>query len=267
MKGKTINRCIYGYGLLLAAVLMIGVTCLFGVVSAERGPLGDGFGALSAVFSGLAFAGMIITLTLQGKELELQRQELKDTREVFEEQKKEMTEQSLSLKRQTFEETFFKLLDYIWKVDYRAESLVSEAALVLCCRGYSDRLEISGELDRYGCSEFEDEGFYFFSVCVKEYLAGDKKLTVFFDGIVYLVKLIQFSCPSMPEFYIGLLSNVLRTDDILVIMYYMQSDASFSMFAFETGFYRAIEKDPSYKSAILYSGHYRYFLGRYNVKV
>lgn len=47
------------------------------------GVSGDMFGGLTALFSGLAFAGLISTLLMQRKELELQRKELSQTREVF----------------------------------------------------------------------------------------------------------------------------------------------------------------------------------------
>jgi hypothetical protein len=46
----------------------------------DRGNLGDSFGGINALFSGLAFAGIIYTILLQKKELTLQRQELVDTR-------------------------------------------------------------------------------------------------------------------------------------------------------------------------------------------
>jgi len=45
-----------------------------------RGTYGDMFGAVNALFSGLAFAGIILTILLQRKELSLQREELKETR-------------------------------------------------------------------------------------------------------------------------------------------------------------------------------------------
>lgn len=65
----------------------------------ERGTFGDQFGAINALFSGLAFAGIIITILLQGRELSLQRKELEQTRDVFNQQK--------------FETTFFQLLKLI----------------------------------------------------------------------------------------------------------------------------------------------------------
>ncbi|MBE0599481.1 MAG: hypothetical protein IH614_19755 [Desulfuromonadales bacterium] len=46
-----------------------------------RGQFGDMFGAVNALFSGLAFAGVVLAIVLQRQELSLQREELKMTRE------------------------------------------------------------------------------------------------------------------------------------------------------------------------------------------
>lgn len=43
---------------------------------AERGLAGDAFGVINALFSGLAFAGVIVAIFLQREELELQRHEI-----------------------------------------------------------------------------------------------------------------------------------------------------------------------------------------------
>lgn len=55
-----------------------------------RGQVGDSFGAVNALFSGLAFAGVIYALHLQRKELTYQRKELEATRSVYEAQVQEM---------------------------------------------------------------------------------------------------------------------------------------------------------------------------------
>lgn len=47
----------------------------------ERGQFGDMFGSVNSLFSGLALAGVVLTLFLQHRELGLQRQELRLTRE------------------------------------------------------------------------------------------------------------------------------------------------------------------------------------------
>src|SRR4051812_21552608 len=46
------------------------------------GTFGDMFGRLNTLFSGLAFAGIIVTILLQRTELALQRHELKAARQV-----------------------------------------------------------------------------------------------------------------------------------------------------------------------------------------
>ena len=76
----------------------------------ERGTFGDMFGAINALFSGLAFAGVIYAILLQRKELKLQRTELELTRRELEGQKEQMKAQNITLKKQNFENTFFQLL-------------------------------------------------------------------------------------------------------------------------------------------------------------
>lgn len=55
-----------------------------------RGTAGDSFGAVNALFSGLAFAGVIYALNLQRKQLEDQQEEMRATRKVTEAQLAEM---------------------------------------------------------------------------------------------------------------------------------------------------------------------------------
>ncbi|ROI09471.1 hypothetical protein EGH90_04040 [Kaistella haifensis] len=68
-----------------------------------RGVFGDKFGAINALFSALAFAGIIFTIFLQKKELKLQREELAETRDEF-------IKQNKTLNKQRFENTFFQLI-------------------------------------------------------------------------------------------------------------------------------------------------------------
>lgn len=70
----------------------------------EKGPIGDSFGAINALFSGLALGGIIYTIFLQREELKKQREELSMTRQEFKDQNKNM-------ELQRFENTFFKLLE------------------------------------------------------------------------------------------------------------------------------------------------------------
>ena len=89
----------------------------------HRGVFGDMFGTVNSLFSGLAFAGIIITIFLQSRELKLQREELTETREEFK-------TQNLTLRLQRFENTFFNMLslhhDIVNNIDWMSERWISD---------------------------------------------------------------------------------------------------------------------------------------------
>lgn len=66
----------------------------------NRGTFGDMFGSINALFSGLALAGIILTILLQRKELALQRQELQDTREELRRTANAQEKSEVALNRQ-----------------------------------------------------------------------------------------------------------------------------------------------------------------------
>lgn len=82
----------------------------FLVGSVKAGSFGDQFGAVNALFSGLAFAGVIYAVVLQSKELALQREELEQTRQVLREQKQQLENQNETMQQQRFENTFFQMV-------------------------------------------------------------------------------------------------------------------------------------------------------------
>lgn len=75
-----------------------------------RGTFGDMFGAANALFSGLAFAGLIVTLVMQHEELGLQRKEIAQTNEELAAQKEEFMAQTKTMRIQRFENTLFNML-------------------------------------------------------------------------------------------------------------------------------------------------------------
>lgn len=106
----------WGFLVFASTVLLIWIAAFWiiprwsGQEPDSVGSLGDMFGVVTSLFSGLAFAGLISTLLMQRKELELQRRELRQTRDVF------------SVQR--FENTFFNLVgllnQYVQALDVMA---------------------------------------------------------------------------------------------------------------------------------------------------
>ena len=109
-------------GLIFAAVLLIfgGFTWVmienFGSGKVDLGSwanAGAAYGMLAALFTGLAFAGLIVTILLQREDLSLQREELKETRKVLDLQREELKNQSETMKKQQFENSFFNLINQL----------------------------------------------------------------------------------------------------------------------------------------------------------
>ncbi len=84
----------------------------------NRGTFEDMFGAVNALFSGLAFAGVIIALFLQKHELSLQREELEATREELKGQKEQLKLQNRTFEKQAFEGERVKPKQYTLQEGY-----------------------------------------------------------------------------------------------------------------------------------------------------
>lgn len=77
---------------------------------------GDSFGAVNALVSALAFAGMIVAFILQRYELRLQRKELRDSRAEMEHQTRQFKDQNKNIEIQRFENLFYNMLNLQQKI-------------------------------------------------------------------------------------------------------------------------------------------------------
>lgn len=77
---------------------------LEGDLLTARGVFGDSWGGVNAIISAFAFAGVIVTLFLQNRDLNLQRKEMARQREEFEKENE-------TLKYQRFENLFYNMLN------------------------------------------------------------------------------------------------------------------------------------------------------------
>jgi len=100
----------------LIVLVLVAFACYwFLLVALEPAPdrravFGDMFGGLSALFTALAFSGVIYTSVLQRRELELQRDQLSQTREELAGQRRELERQNAVARSQLFDGTFFNLM-------------------------------------------------------------------------------------------------------------------------------------------------------------
>lgn len=80
---------------------------------AERGQVGDLFGSINALFSGLALAGVIVALLLQREELELQRREIAANRAELARAATAQEESREALRRTIYAQAYKTAMDII----------------------------------------------------------------------------------------------------------------------------------------------------------
>lgn len=144
---------------MLIVIAIISVVFIIGVLSvtyyylhdldpSERGTYGDMFGGANALFSGLAFTGIIVTILLQRKELALQRQELRDTREELkrsasaqEKSEQALTRQANNLKISAKLSALNSLVAYYGDLEARSSQVVARDTAKAKKEAYVARIE------------------------------------------------------------------------------------------------------------------------------
>ena len=110
----------------------------------SRASNGDAFGAVNALFSGLAFAGLIYTMIMQRQELEMQRKELAAQRKEMRESRGELEEQNrIQSEQVALRKQELKLMEFDLEVKAFEKLIEENEYLMNLNRGPRDRLRLT----------------------------------------------------------------------------------------------------------------------------
>lgn len=211
-----------GLILLLLAVLLVWAISGWALYSVpDRGTLGDMFGAINALFSGLAFASLVYTIFLQRRELALQRQELSLTRTELEGQKLQISAQNDVLRAQNFENTFFQLLKSLNEIVSAVDLRDSNYGVTKgrdCFRIFYRRLGRS-----YSVVEKDNPNADKRQLAVlayeRLYVEIQGEIGHYFRTLYNLVKFVHQSGAQDKRFYTNLIRAQLSSDELLMLFY------------------------------------------------
>lgn len=127
---------------LAVIIVTAGVLIIWVLVTVLGYDAGDAPATLSAIFSGLALAGVIVAIWLQRQELQAQREELRLTRGEIAGQREELRQQNATLTQQRFENSFFQVLGF-WR-----------SAVATMTARYQDRTATGVEAFRHAEGQF-----------------------------------------------------------------------------------------------------------------
>lgn len=181
----------------------------------KAGVFGDSFGVLTSLFSGLAFAGIILTILLQREELRLQREELEKTREEFK-------MQNLTLKKQNFETTFFQMLrlhhEIVLSISVKDPSGSNVYTGRDCFSYFYSELK-----DRYTYKQRDHHGGEMDLIEEKAYPMfwekNQSKLGHYFRHLYTIFKFINASEINNKRFYSNIVRAQLSDQELLVLFY------------------------------------------------
>ena len=145
---KLLHWSLYG-AFVIVAVLITARLVIWNVFESpeERGTFGDMFGAVNALFSGLAFLGVIVAIILQKMELEEQRREIRESRIAHQKSADALDGQLKSSKLQVEIESLNRIIQFlrgkIERYQYRSDG---RSVFILDRKNYDST---NAEIKRY----------------------------------------------------------------------------------------------------------------------
>ena len=211
---------------LIVIVIWIG----FGYFSSTKnnpGIFGDMFGSVNALFSGLAFAGIIYAILLQRRELQLQREDNELTRNQMKNQEVQLAAQNETFKLQQFENSLFQLINYLSTVVStmiigadKTDTKVGRA----CFRVMYNVLRGPYAKIRLKCRIIDNEEEALISEVQQSYdhVNGSfsQLVTPYFNTLFEILNFIDVSEVSNKQFYSDILRAQLSPDELTLIFYY-----------------------------------------------
>lgn len=197
------------------------------------GNIGDQFGAFNALSSGLALAGLIVSIILQSKELKCQREELQQNRQEMKDQTSVFNKQQETLTIQSFESSFYNQLRLLQNTIENITIIIDRISYPVNDNkryAYSrDRIkgrETFEYLYLYGSSgdslkyKLEVEGLQSLTEC-KEMSQFDHYFKLFYQ-ILFFIDTTEGISSAKKQQYASLLSATLSRYE-LVFLYYIRS--------------------------------------------
>ncbi len=190
---------------------------------AYLGAIGDSFGALNTLFSGLAFAGIIISIFLQSKELKETREEVKNQGEQLKSQAETMDRQLAVMDKQAFETTFFQMLklhqDVVGAVVYgRKNSQISGLSAIHEMAKNLMNEQNGIKRSELSCVETKSS---ILECYMKFYGENESRLGHYFRNLYHILKLVDGHDLEEGEkkFYVNVVRSQLSNSDFILLFY------------------------------------------------
>ena len=186
----------------------------------EKGQFGDLYGGINALFTAVAFAGVIYTVLQQKTELRLQRDELELTRKELRGQKEVMQRQVDNLEVQSFEGTFFQMLRLHNDILNTFDINLGNRKLNIietgrdCLKQILEKMSFNGSLKDISQLKREIEQEY-----GRIWKTYNGELGIYFRSLYTLVKFVDQSDSANKKLYTNIIRAQLSEQELILILY------------------------------------------------
>tara|TARA_R110002072_G_scaffold31735_15_gene97655 strand:+ start:3759 stop:4592 length:834 start_codon:yes stop_codon:yes gene_type:complete len=178
------------------------------------GQFGDYIGgALNPIFGFLALLGLLLTISLQSRELSNSTRELKNSADA-------LNQQNIGIAKQTFETAFFNLLqfqnDILKDIDIRADNANASGTTIGrdCFKVFHRRLR--NEFDGYESDVVEERIIEVYRLF---YESNQADVGHYFRHLYHIIKFVDRSDVEDPSYYIDLVRAQLSVYELGLLFY------------------------------------------------
>ncbi|WP_417625360.1 putative phage abortive infection protein [Paremcibacter congregatus] len=216
--------------------LFIAIVCVGGIVvfnwyygsqldGEAKGLFGDQFGMSNAIFSGLAFTGVLFAILQQRDEIKIAKEELSRTKEMLVQQKESLDLQNEETKFQIFENTFFQLLNFLQDITNQIDFHRQVNGSTVVTSGKDVFPILNSRLD--GCFLRVQLNLSEEDIFVKGYddfyNSNGGELTHYFSVIRNLIEFVDQSAIEKKEFYIRFVRDQFSNDEVSLLFHHGMS--------------------------------------------
>jgi hypothetical protein len=193
----------------------------------ESAAFGDSFGAINALFAGLAFAGIVYTILIQRDELALQREELQLQRQELRGQREQLEAQNSTFLRQNFDSAFFQMLALhhriVESMSVRAVRASAEGGIATFggrdCFTYYYRL-LTEAVDKRSAQSLDLSSLHLVQLAyMNVYIAIGPDIGPYFRNLYSIMKYVDGHSEVDQRFYTNLVRAQLSGDELVMLFY------------------------------------------------
>lgn len=184
----------------------------------ERGIFGDMFGAVNALFSGLALVGVIYAIIMQRYEISIARRDIAYTKQILDAQKTELEQQNLEQKKQSFESTFFQLLSLLSDITNEIYLIRNVNGKDLKIEGKDIFVELVDSMKKRKNNKKLDN-ISAANVYKNLYNYQNSKLGHYFRTVYNIIKYINNSNIEDKKFYTNIVRAQLSDSEVAILFY------------------------------------------------